>query len=256
MKPSLRLCLPLLLLSAACVSAPPSAKPAVESEATKAEVAQGLPAPAKADDSEGKAKAKELENKRFELECKRSELKIERMERESGARSAREAVEDAEFKRGKAASSLENFLSVEKPHQLGQFELQLDRAGQRLKEEQEELNELLAMYKNEDFADLTKELVVNRAKAAIAFAERDLALDKQEIENNKAHDLAWKQKGLEQDLLDAERALRAAKEAEERGKLKAQLDARKAEREIDQLEKEIAEAEKKADTKPAKEPKK
>ncbi len=255
MKPTLRLCLPLLLLSAACVSAPPSAKPAAESEAAKAEVAQAG-APAKADDSEGKAGAKELENKRFELECKRSELKIERMERESGARSAREAVEDAEFKRGKAASSLENFLSVEKPHQLGQFELQLDRAGQRLKEEQEELNELLAMYKNEDFADLTKELVVNRAKAAIAFAERDLALDKQEIENKKAHDLAWKQKGLEQDLLDAERALRAAKEAEERGKLKAQLDARKAEREIDQLEKEIAEAEKKADTKPAKEPKK
>jgi len=255
MKPTLRLSLPLLLLSAACVSAPPSAKPAAESEAAKVEEAQAG-APAKADDSEGKAKAKELENKRFELECKRSELKIERMERESGARSAREAVEDAEFKRGNAASSLENFLSVEKPHQLGQFELQLDRAGQRLKEEQEELNELLAMYKNEDFADLTKELVVNRAKAAIAFAERDLALDKQEIENKKAHDLAWKQKGLEQDLVDAERALRAAKEAEERGKLKAQLDARKAEREIDQLEKEIAEAEKKADTKPAKEPKK
>lgn len=250
MKP-MQLLLPIVLLTAACVSTPKS-EPQVEAPKEQPKAAAPAEAAAKPDEAEIKAKAKELDQKRFDLENKRSELKIERMERESSARGARENIEDAEMRRQKAAAGLENFLKVEKPHQLALFALQLDRGAQRLKEEQEELNELLAMYKNEDFADLTKELVINRAKAAIAFAERDLELDKQEVENKKAHDLAWKQKGLEQDLLEAERALRGAKEAEERGKLKAQVEARKSEREIDQLEKDIAELEKKASAKESK----
>ncbi len=250
MKPTLSTFAPALLLLTACISGKPQQVPVAPE---KAPAAQTAPAPvaeaAKPDENEAKAKAKELEQKRFDLECKRSELKIERMERESSARSARESVEDAEQRRAKAAAVLENFNKIEKPNQLAQLDLQLERSAQRLKEQQEELNELLAMYKNEDFADLTKELVVNRAKAAIAFAERDLALDKQEVENKKSHDLAWKHKGLEQDLVEAERGLRGAKESEERSKLKAQLEARKSEREIDQLEKDIAELEKKSESK-------
>jgi hypothetical protein len=250
MKPTLHLFAPALLLLAACVSGKPVTAPAEPEQATPAPQATEPVAQAqKPDEGEAKSKAKELEQKRFDLECKRSELKIERMERESSARNAREAVEDAEQRRAKAAATLENFNKVEKPHQLAHLDLQLERSSQRFKEQQEELNELLAMYKNEDFADLTKELVVNRAKAALAFAERDLALDKQEAENKKSHDLAWKQKGLEQDLVEAERGLRGAKESEERSKLKAQLEARKSEREIDQLERDIAELEKKNESK-------
>lgn len=208
--------------------------------------------PAEAKASEDKDLSKQLEDKRFELECKRAEIKIERLEREADARSSKASIDDAELRRKKAAALLENFNKVEKPQELAQLALRLDRGQQRIKEEEEELNELLAMYKGEDFADLTKELVINRAKAAIEFAKRDFELTKKSVDNTRDFELAQKLQGLEQDLLEAERNLREAKEKDERAKLKVQLEVKKTEREVDQLEKALAELEKKAK---AKEPK-
>lgn len=195
--------------------------------------------PADAKQEEQESPQKELDKKRFELECKRLEARIERMEREAATRAAKDDVDEAEFERAQAQQELENFQKIARPHELAEGQLELDHGEQRLKEQQQELDELLAMYKNDTFADLTKELVVARHRAAIEFARRGRDLGRSALDNKRDFDLAQKEAQLAQKLQKAEHGVRDAKAKQERTKQETELKYKRTDHEIDELEAEV-----------------
>lgn len=232
------------LLAACAGTAPKSEAPA---KGTATPVAQGtieLVAPAagapKTEAPVDKdALKKELDKKSFELDCKRIEARIERLGNEAGARSAKNEVDSAEFERGQVQKELENFQKVVKPNEVAEGQLEIDRTQQRLKESQQELDELKALYKSSDFADLTKEMVVQRHESAVAFATRALELAKKNFQNKGEFDLVQKEAGLNEKLQKAEHALQEAKARQDKQKQEVDLKNKKTEHELDDLEAEV-----------------
>jgi predicted RNase H-like nuclease (RuvC/YqgF family) len=252
-----RLFLPALVsiaLLGACESMPAKVKPAIPEGG---QAAAPVAAPAKPDAAEDKeAQQKALDKKKFELECKRLEARIERLGNESATRSAKNEVDSSEFERGQAQRELENFQKAVKPNELDEGQLDIERSTQRLKEQTQELEELKALYKDKDFADLTKELVLSRHTAAIDFAQRGLALAQKGFGNKRDFELPQKEAGLAQKLEKSERALRETKARQEKGKQETELKNKKTEHELDELEAEIKKLEDKlkAADKPADKP--
>ncbi|MBK7644323.1 MAG: hypothetical protein IPJ19_14980 [Planctomycetes bacterium] len=185
------------------------------------------------------SQTKALDKKKFELECARLEARIERLSTEASARDVKSDVEDAEFDRALSQKEFENFKAVQLPAALADGQLDIDRAQQRLKEQTQELDELKALYKSEDFADLTKEFVVQRHQSMVDFAARGLELAQKEFTNKRDFDLVQKEAGLAHKLERAERDYREAKAKQERNKQETELKNKKTEHELDELEAEV-----------------
>ena len=247
--------LPALALVVGCASNPPAGK---ESQAAQA--------PAKADDKgkgdDAEEKAEKIKKKERELAYARSELKIGRLGVEADEREARNAIEDAELKLQIAMKDRDNFKGVEKPLKLADSKLDFDRSAQRMKESEQELKELENMYKQEEMAELTKELVLQRGRANLEFAKRSLELQQQKMANVKDHELAKKEKEVDVAVERSEKALKEARAKKEKNGLESELKQTKAEHKIDELEAELGKlkkatekaaekpAEKKAEAKP------
>jgi hypothetical protein len=126
---------------------------------------------------EGQPSAQDkLRKKQRELEYARLKLQIARMGAESGEQAAREAVSAAEHEVERAGVDLRNFLDVARGLELAERDLALDRARQSVVEDEQELSELEAMYAVEQFADMTKELVLTRGRARLEMSKRSLDL--------------------------------------------------------------------------------
>lgn len=237
MKRILLLCaLPLTLWTAACESMPTSKAdtPAVADKAGD-----------KADSDEPSAKDKLAKAERA-VEDGRLELKIAQAETEAKARKAQDEVDEAEHGLQEATTALDQFMKNERELELSKVKLGLDRATWRLEAEKQELAELEAMYQKDDVATLTKELVLQRGRKGVEFAERDLGHEQREGAATRDFTLPKKQRELEQAKRAKENALREAKADKQKATDEIELKLRKARAEIDDAEKALTKAREKA----------
>ena len=95
------------------------------------------------------------------------------------------------------------------------------------------------MYKKEEFAALTKELVINRGKKNLEFANRNLQQEETELAQTRDVELPRKEKDLQMALHKAENKLREEKAAQEKMADENELKLRKAERAVDEAQKEL-----------------
>ncbi|MBK7876490.1 MAG: hypothetical protein IPJ77_12195 [Planctomycetes bacterium] len=188
------------------------------------------------DDDAGEKLAK----KEFELECARLEQRLKKLGNEAEERSAANELEEAERGLRDAREALENFQSHDKPMKLDDGQLDLDQAIQRRTQQQQELEELEAMYKQEELATLTKELVISRERKGLEFAKRALEMMTKNIEHAKSVELPKKARELTESVAKAERRLVEARAKSEKLKLENQLETMKSERALADLEKEVA----------------
>jgi hypothetical protein len=237
----LPLVLPALALCFACVSNPPAGSGTPSS---------GAAAPAGKGDAKGKGdeaddKADKQKKKERELAYAQKELDITKMSVAAEERESKTSVEDADFKLQMANRERDNFKNFEKPYKLADSALDIDRVAERMKESQQELDELKAMYKQEDLAKLTKELVISRGEANLAFAKRNLELEQQKATNMKEHELSKKEKELDQAVGKAEKAVMEAKEKQRKGAAESELKLKKAQDHIEELQTELEKMKKK-----------
>ena len=101
------------------------------------------------------------------------------------------------------------------------------------------------MYKQEELATLTKELVLSRGRKALDFAKRALELRTKNIEQANTVELPRRERELNEALAKAERRLAEARAKAEKLKLENQLETMKSEHALAELEKEVAKLEKK-----------
>jgi len=168
-------------------------KAVAEDGAAGGAVAAEASSPEAAKKAELKALKKEREKTYANLE-----LALAEMDAERELLSAQLDLERAQNSLNAAQRDLEHFQQVERPLELEDQELDLARSTQSAHERQMELDEIMAMYKKDDFAKLTKELVVQREKFRMEMAQRELALAKKRATDKQQH--AWAVKELELSL--------------------------------------------------------
>lgn len=225
--------LPLALTFVACESMPHSA---------------GTEASAKSGESSDEAVEAKDEVAKAEraLEDAKIELRIANADAEGAGRKSTDEVDGAENALRIASEALDHFMKAERELELSQVTLGLDQASWRVEAEKQELAELEAMYKRDDVATLTKELVLQRGKKGVEFAERGLAHEQREASAKRDFELPRKQRELEFEKKEKENALRDARAEAAKGKDEVALKLRKAQAEVDDAEKALAKARTKA----------
>ncbi len=236
---------PLSLLAFSCQSTHSEASPA-HSDKTDANAK-----PVKGDDDKDNKEDK-VKKKEHELDDARMQLKIVRQETQAADRKQKDDVEDAQYGMDKAREALEQFQKVTRPLELAKAQLGFDRTQERAEESKQELEELMSMYKKEEFAALTKELVVNRGKKNLEFANRNLKQEETAMAQTRDVELPRKEKDLQVALHKAENKLREEKAAQEKLADETELKLRKAERAVDEADKELQKLKSDHDAKVAK----
>lgn len=205
---TLRLLAPvsLLLVGASCASVSAD-KPA----------GGGAPkAAAKSDDGD----AQELQGKLDKAQIK---LEIAQLDAKNAAAASARAVESAKLDAEMAAQALANFLEVQKPLEMAEQTLSLDRSRQRVKESQEELEELEKMYAQEEFADLTKELVLGRGRSQLEMAKRSHELTEKRAAQDREYTWPRRERELADKVAATTRALQEAEMRAAKGELERKL---------------------------------
>ncbi len=177
--------------------------------------------------------ARELESAQLRLEKVRLANEHAAVQHEEAlTRATREAVLEKQKQR--------NFEEAGAPNRIARTELHVRGGEDGLREAQQELEQLELMYAEDEFADQTKEIVIERARRSLERTERDLQLRRQEL-------AILVDRTLPQETADQDLAVRQKEEAVrqlERGRKGALLEERLAimgaEAEITRLELELA----------------
>jgi hypothetical protein len=232
----LALALPLPLVFAACETTPHGQAAAADSAAQDKSDAG----------DEADSKADKLTKAERELANAQIELKIAQKETESALRKAQDDVVEAEHDAQAASDALQRFLQFDLELELSKAQLDVDRAAWSLEAEKQELAELEAMYKKDDVATLTKELVIQRGRKGVEFATRGLDHEQREAAAKRDYELPKKQRDLEQDKREADNKLREARAEKDKTSDEVELKLRKARAEVEDAEKALSKARGKA----------
>jgi hypothetical protein len=196
------------------------------------------------------SKAEALQKKERELNYARLQLQITELEQQADARAQQNSIADAERGVRRAQEELDDYLKSQKSLEKAERELNTDQQKEGLRETQQEYDELESMYKDEDFAKKTKELVLSRGKARLDFSRRGLDISTNRREYQAGTVLPRRERDLGEALEKARAGLTDTRAAAERKTLSNQLQLLRAKDGITDLEKEVEKL-KKAAEKPA-----
>jgi hypothetical protein len=226
----------LLFALASCASTGSGSKPA----------AQAAPAPA----GDAAAKEEAIQKKERELEYAKLQFQITQLELAADERAQQNSIADAERGVRHAREELDDYLKSQKALEAAERILGMDQQKEGLRQTQQEYDELESMYKDEDFAKKTKELVLSRGKARLDFSKRGLDLSTARRDFQEKVSLPRKERDLNEALEKASKGLEEARGAVERKKLANQLQLMRAKDSLDDLQKEVDKLKKPAE-KPA-----
>jgi hypothetical protein len=226
----------LLLVLSACASTP---------------TAPGGAAPAPAGDNAAQTEKDEaLRKKQRELDYAKLQFQITELEMQADERGQKNGLVDAERGVRHAEEELADYQKSQKELENAERTLNRDQQHENLRETQQEFDELESMYKGEDFASKTKELVLSRGKSRLDFTRRGLEISTSRREFQEQFVLPRRERDLTEALDKARISLEEARAGAERKKLSNQLQLMRAKDGIDDLQKEI-EKMKKETAKPA-----
>lgn len=166
-------------------SAAPAAQTAPATDAKAADDAK-----AKRDEAEKKAKEareRSRRRKRLERELVMTGIRHEKQNQvyEFQKKAAAVGLERSRKELEAAVKRFENLTTEAIPTRLARGELSLQYAQDGVKEAQEELAQLEMMYKEEQLADQTKEIVLERSRRRLDRSKRGLELATSETRNTK-----------------------------------------------------------------------
>jgi hypothetical protein len=223
----------------------PESRPATTQPATS-QWATSQPAvedPAKKQKDEAK-KARERQRKLAKLErsLETAGLNLEKTKLSAAhaERQFRDAAGKAEADLDLARTKYENFLEIALPNRIARAELGLQGAEDGATEAREELDQLEQMYSDEQFADATKEIVVERARRRLERTQRDLELRREEFRTLVENTLPIEQWELELGVQEKERGLAQLRRGRETTVIDQNVATMNAEAEITRLENELS----------------
>jgi len=232
----------LFLATFACQSAPqPEPQKLVAAKSSADQDAEKQ----KQEAEEKKTKEKELAHKRRDLDYAKVGLQTNEIERRMRTMSIESQLNDAELDLQKQKKELELHQKETAPREMEEHRISLDYQIHRAEESKEELAELESMYKDDEFASKTKELVIKRGRRQAEMADRNLAVSRREFAVFEGHTMPERERDLQKKVRDAELALEKARMEKQKTMMEMDVQKRQAEDKVKDLEIEIAELEKK-----------
>lgn len=191
--------------------------------------------PTKSDDDDDDDGAWKLENAEKELRIAtlESEAKLARTERE---------VAESEQKLARAERAMATW-EQESSIELARAELQLDQSEESLLQRELELEELIAMYEEDEFAVTTKELVIQRGRVRYEFAKRSHELAQRRHEILVEHSMKEERRKHEQAIADARFALDMARHDLEVTRMEIELSMRRKEHDVQEMREKVGDDE-------------
>jgi hypothetical protein len=198
--------------------------------------------PSKAENDEDK----ELKRAKLQRSLDVAREKVERSEMALAHQLAdtQAILANAERAHELAVRKLRVFQDQDAPLRLDQARLSHQRAEDYAQEQQEELQQLEMMYTEEDLADKTAEIVLNRGRRRLERAQRALELETIELTNLEEHHLPMEQADLQKDVDEKARSLEQARRKGELDRLDQEIAVMEAKAEVTGLEAELATLEK------------
>lgn len=144
---------------------------------------------------------------------------------------------DEEFRLAKNRVAI--FRDFTRPNRIARAEYDLQWAENNCWETCKELEQLEKMYAEEQFADATKEIVLERARRQLARAERDRELRQQEFKTLTEVTLPMEERELEHAAEQKKRATLQTQRDDEAGIIDRQIAVLQAEAEVERLENEL-----------------
>jgi hypothetical protein len=188
------------------------------------------------------------------LEVARLNLSKANLALEHGETQFEDSLVKTEAELEMSKTRLADFTEFASPNRVARAELGLQQAEDGFTEAQEELYQLELMYRDEQFADQTKEIVIERAKRRLERAQRDLEIRREELKALVDRTLPLEQRELELAVRQHERDLEQAQRSHQTTVIEQKVAILNAEAELDRLEielsdlrEEIQEAEQKHD---------
>jgi HlyD family secretion protein len=190
------------------------------------------------------AKEREKALKRAALE---REFPIAREKLENARRELTDQAVDSQATAAKlqkelqlAKTKLETFEKREAPAKTAKAQFDLQGAKDNNDNEREELEQLELMYKEQDLADKTREIVIRRAKRALERAQQRLALQQEEFGILTERTLPQERDKLTLDVEEKQREIARAERAAQKAAGDKKVAVMAAEAEIKRIETETA----------------
>jgi hypothetical protein len=198
---------------------------------------------AKKKDTDDAAKTKETDRKRERLS---SSLAVAELKQQRTQMQATRATED---KATALVASRRALVLAEKalrlhddrtaPQRIARSEQSLLRSQDRISESEEELQQLEMMYAEEEFADQTKEIVLERSRRRLARSRRDRELQQADSTVLTEKTLPRDREALAHAVKDKQRAVAKAEHDIEVTRLSQEIDALNTAAELTKLRNEI-----------------
>ena len=175
----------------------------------------------------------EIERARMDLEIARA--KLERQTEEAKHQEEASAIQlaNAEMAYRSAEQTLTTFKDVLMPMKIAEAELNIQSAKDRLKESEEQFEQLMKMYGSDDLVEETEEIVLNREKRSLEQSRKRLTFSLRRHELLTTVDIPRELQGYEL-------AFRKATNAWEVAKVTSRMDLEKSANELAKARWELA----------------
>ena len=168
-------------------------------------------------------------------------LKIAEFDVQISDDGAEAAVRKAKHDLLLARSALTHFDAFVAPSRLAQAQIALDSAKNRAEQAKDEYNELVAMYKQEEFAEMTKELVLKRGRHSMDIAGRALKLQADKMNDLKKTVLPRERTVLAGKLDAADAAMAQGKLKQRKAMIQSQVTLAEAAHQLDSAKTDLEE---------------
>jgi hypothetical protein len=170
-----------------------------------------------------------------------------RMGQEHTAIEQEVAIGGAERELALETERLHVFTGRTAPNRIQQAELDLARAEDRAREAQEEIEQLEKMYAEDDFADGTKEIVLERGRRRLERSRESLRLQREQLAILTEKTIPLETAEHEWKVEQKAQALEKARRGAEAAALEKQIAVMNAEAEVARLEDELTALDEEAD---------
>lgn len=177
-----------------------------------------------------------------ELQMAEMKLAKAKTQREVAERHHAQAVEKARREIEIAERKLKTFKEKSRPERIERAELSFSFSQDSVKEAEQELEQLEKMYKDDQFADQTKEIVLERGRRRLERSKKSLAIETAAIAVLKSETLPLEELEQELGLKDKREALEKMQREHELGMMDQRVGLIAAEGEVLRIKDDMADA--------------
>ena len=186
------------------------------------------------------AVAKSIRSLEHQLRVSKLQHGLDQLKEASNATAVALAFTKAVRADKAAADALANFKDHAAPAAFETAKISLKSAQDSATHAADEFKELVAMYKADEFAEMTKELVLKRGRSRMALADRRLKVQEARLANLAGFTNPAKLRELQGKAKDAAAAKVAARQAQVQSDLEAKIAGMNAEFKAAELERDLA----------------